>query len=135
MGEADLRGNIFTTQASLQKAQQKYAQTLKDAMMSDAPEKFVDTIKDMHVGISELKDALKTWQDALESRAEKMPKWNADKALGGLNAAEQAGYFTMAGKDRTIEDVTQQILTYVRQITTNTATTQSPQDMIYGYGV
>lgn len=84
----------------------------------------------MATNISELEDVLEMWKQALESLPQ--AAFDLQAPLGQLNALEQAGYFGMASQDKTIEDLTQQILNYVRRITANTETQTSTNDETFG---
>lgn len=117
--ESELRGNIFVTQANLQKAQKQYEKTLKEAASSDAPEDFQSKLKDMATGIKELEDALALWKKRLEDKLDIQLNFNPFGALGNLNAVERAGYINANGQNA-IPNLVEQILTFVRQITANT---------------
>lgn len=133
MSQADVQKGYEGAKTEFENQRAKLMASLGAQSVSEAPEKFADEIEDARTRMAELEDVMNLWKSHLEEAGgpEALTS-NPLAAMGAMNAVEQAGYFGAAGQDKTMENLVDQILRFVRQITANTESGQQGDDTQFG---
>lgn len=105
----------------------------REAIDSGKPDEYMERIRAKEAEVSENRRLADAWQQMIKEPEQlKIDLPQLISSSLGLNSLEQAGYFGMAGQDKTMENLVDQILRFVRQITANTENGQQGDDTQFG---